>query len=94
MGAIFPIFLNVIMPVFGIVMIGYLLGHRLDIQAQTLTRAAYYVFVPAFIFKAISGSSIPLDHAAKMICFIVATHLLAVLSLLGLSDVCWVTPGR
>jgi malate permease and related proteins len=80
MGAIFPIFLNVIMPVFGIVLIGYLLGGRLALQAQTLTRAAYYVFVPAFIFKAISSSSIPLDHAAKMICFIVATHLLAALA--------------
>ncbi len=80
MNDIFTIFLNVIMPVFGIVLLGYLLGGRLALQAQTLTRAAYYVFVPAFIFQAISGSRIPLDHAAKMTCFIIVTHLLAALA--------------
>ncbi|PLX94518.1 MAG: transporter [Desulfuromonas sp.] len=79
MTSFFAIFLNVIMPVFGIVMIGYLLGGRLALQAQTLTRAAYYVFVPAFIFQAISGSRIPLDDAAKMLCFIILVHLLAAL---------------
>ncbi len=79
MGPILEIFLNVIIPVFGIVLIGYLLGGRLALQAQTLTRAAYYVFVPAFIFKAISGSQIQLDQAAKMICFIVMAHLLSAL---------------
>lgn len=77
MTDLLPIFLNVIMPVFGIVLIGYLLGGRLDLQVQTLTRAAYYLFVPSFIFQAISSSRMPLDHAAKMVCFIVATHLLA-----------------
>ncbi len=84
MSDIFTIFLNVIMPVFGIVLLGYLLGGRLALQAQTLTRAAYYVFVPAFIFQAISGSRIPLDHAAKMTCFIIVTHLLAAIAAGGI----------
>lgn len=84
MSEIISIFLNVIMPVFGIVLIGYLLGDRLNLQAQTLIRAAYYVFVPAFIFQAISGSRIPLDHAAKMICFIVIAHLLTALAAGGI----------
>jgi len=74
---LFSVFLNVILPVFGIVVLGYLLGGRLDLQAQTLTRVAYYVFVPAFIFQAISTSQIPLENAAKMLCFIMATHLVA-----------------
>ncbi len=73
------ILLNVIMPVFSIVILGYLLGHKLTLQAQTLTRTAYYIFVPAFIFQAISASKIPLEHAAKMVCFIVVTHLIAAL---------------
>lgn len=79
MTELFAIFLNVILPVFGIVLIGYLLGGRLQLQATTLTRAAYYVFVPAFIFRAMSGSRIPLDHATKMVVFIVLVHLLAAL---------------
>ena len=79
MSELLSVFLNVIMPVFGIVLLGYLLGGRLQLQAQTLTRVAYYVFVPAFIFQAISRSNIPLENAAKMIGFIMATHLLAAL---------------
>ena len=77
MTEFFSVFINVILPVFGIVALGYLLGGRLELQARTLTRVAYYVFVPAFIFQAISRASVSLDSALKMIGFIVATHLLA-----------------
>jgi len=70
------VFLNVIMPVFAIVLLGYLLGGRLKLQAQTLNRVAYYVFVPAFIFHAISSSRIPLANTIKMVLFIIAVHLL------------------
>lgn len=79
MGELFSVFLNVVMPVFGIVMLGYLLGDRLQLQARTLTRVAYYVFVPAFIFQAISRSGIPLSEAAKMLGFILSVHALAIL---------------
>ncbi|MGA8179225.1 MAG: AEC family transporter [Desulfobacterales bacterium] len=70
------VFLNVIMPVFGIVLLGFLLGRRLNLQAQTLNRVAYYVFVPAFIFHVISISRIPFASTVKMVVFIMATHLL------------------
>ncbi len=78
MAELFTVFINVVMPVFGIVALGFLLGGRLELQARTLTRAAYYVFVPAFIFQAISRADVPLDSALKMFCFITLTHLLAV----------------
>jgi len=77
MTEFFSIFINVIMPVFGIIALGFLLGGRLELQARTLTRVAYYVFVPAFIFQAISGAEVALDSALKMLVFIVSTHLLA-----------------
>ncbi len=79
MTELFYVFLNVILPVFGIVLLGTLLGGRLELQARTLTRAAYYIFVPAFIFQAISTAQVPLTSALKMLTFIIATHLLAVL---------------
>ncbi|SHJ67999.1 hypothetical protein SAMN02745165_02929 [Malonomonas rubra DSM 5091] len=75
---LFSIFFNVIMPVFGIVALGFLLGGKLQLQAATLTRSAYYVFVPAFIFQAISQSQIELNAALQMVVFIVVSHLLAV----------------
>jgi len=77
MSELFSVFINVIMPVFGIVLLGYLLGGRLQLQAQTLTRVAYYVFVPAFIFQAISTAEVALSAALKMLVFIMMTHLLA-----------------
>jgi len=80
---LFTILMNVIMPVFGIVILGYLLGDRLALHAQSLTRSAYYVFVPAFIFQAIGTSKVPLEHTAKMIFFIIATHLLAAVGAAG-----------
>jgi len=51
------------MPVFGIVLLGALLGGRLGLEARTLTRAAYYVFAPVFIFQAISSAEMPLANA-------------------------------
>lgn len=79
MSELLSVFLNVIMPVFGIVLLGFLLGGRLGLEARTLSRVAYFVFVPAFIFQAISQSRIPLEQAAKMVGFIVVAHLLAAL---------------
>jgi len=78
MTELLVVFINVILPVFGIVLLGALLGGRLQLQARTLTRAAYYVFVPAFIFQSISMAEVPLSSVAKMLSFIILTHLLAV----------------
>ncbi len=87
MTELFLVFLNVLLPVFGIVLLGALLGKRLELQAQTLTRAAYYVFVPAFIFRSISMAAVPLTSLAKMLTFIVLTHLVAVVIAAGLGRV-------
>jgi len=78
MAELFTVFVNVILPVFGIVLLGMQLGRRLELQARTLTRVAYYVFVPAFIFEAISGAQVPFAQALQMLLFIIVVHLLAV----------------
>lgn len=80
MVEILSVFIDVVLPVFGIVVLGFVLGARLELQARTLTRTAYYVFVPAFIFQAISGSQIDFDSTLKMLVFILATHLLGALA--------------
>ncbi len=78
MTELLNVFLNVILPVFAIVLLGAFLGGRLELDARTLTRASYYVFVPAFIFQAISSSQVPFAAAVKMLLFITFTHLVAV----------------
>jgi len=79
MKELFFVFLNVILPVFGIVLLGTFLARRLELQARTLTRAAYYIFVPAFIFQAISTAAVPLASTVRMLTFIIVTHVLAVI---------------
>jgi predicted permease len=69
------VFLDVVAPVFAIVAIGWLVGPRLGLDAKTLSRAAYYVFVPAFTFDVISRSSVPLASAGRMAAYAIVTHL-------------------
>lgn len=70
------IFVHVILPVFGIAAIGFVAGPRLSLSAHTLSRAAYYIFVPAFVFQAISGSGVALGGVVRMVVFISICHLL------------------
>jgi predicted permease len=69
------VFFDVVAPVFAIVALGWALGPRLGLDAKTLSRAAYYVFVPAFTFDVISRSRVPLASAGRMAAYAVVTHL-------------------
>ncbi len=69
------VFFDVVAPVFAIVALGWVLGPRLGLDAKTLSRAAYYVFVPAFTFDVISRSRVPLASAGRMAAYAVVTHL-------------------
>jgi len=80
----FPVFINVVLPVFAIVLLGMTFGKKLALEARTLTRAAYYVFVPAFVFRAISTADVPLKSALMMISFILAAHVLGVVAAVGI----------
>ncbi len=83
----FPVFINVVMPVFAIVLLGMTFGKKLDLQARTLNRAAYYVFVPAFVFRAISTADVPLASALMMISFILAAHVLGVIAAVAIGKI-------
>lgn len=69
------VFVDVVAPVFAIVALGYFLGPRLGLDARTLSRAAYSVFVPAFTFDVIARSRVPLASAGRMAAYAVVTHL-------------------
>lgn len=73
-GELLGVFLNVVTPVFGIVIIGYLIGPRLELEARTLSRIAYYVLVPAFVFRVVSTSEIVLSDTLRMAAFVFVCH--------------------
>ena len=74
-GGIFLVFLNVVTPVFILVVIGYFVGPRLKIDALSLSRTAYFVFIPAFVFNIISEAKIDSELALQMLSFILVAQI-------------------
>ena len=74
-GGIFLVFLNVVTPVFILVVIGYFVGPRLKIEARSFSRTAYFVFVPAFVFNIISEAKIDSELAIQMLSFILVAQI-------------------
>ncbi|MFZ7128067.1 MAG: AEC family transporter [Desulfobacterales bacterium] len=64
---ILSIFLNVVTPVFSVVLLGYLLGPPLRLHYSTLSRTAYYLLIPAFIFHVLSTLQVDLGTAGRMV---------------------------
>jgi hypothetical protein len=75
MGQLFAIFLNVLTPVFLLVLLGYTVGPRLHLEARTLSRFAYFVVTPAFVFNILSTARIELALASRMIGFISVVYI-------------------
>ncbi|GBC61001.1 transporter [Desulfonema ishimotonii] len=72
------VFAQVIIPVFGLVMISYVAGPKLKLEARTLSRTAYYLFIPAFVFDIFSKTRIEAALVARMAGYITVVHLLCV----------------
>lgn len=69
------IFFNVITPVFALVAIGYFAHAPLGLNARTLSRFAYFILIPAFVFEIIRTTSIHAADVARMTVFITVVHL-------------------
>ncbi|MCG3208546.1 MAG: hypothetical protein FOGNACKC_02156 [Anaerolineae bacterium] len=69
------IFINVITPVFALVVIGYVAGPRLGLESRTLTRYSYYILVPALVFNVIAPARVEAALAARMIAYTLVVHL-------------------
>ena len=73
------IFINVITPVFVLVLVGYLAAPRLALDPRTLSRTAYYLFIPAFVFNAVSTAEIEANLIGRMVSFALVVHILIAL---------------
>ncbi len=74
------IFIDIVTPVFALVLIGYLAGPRLSLEAKTLSRTAYFILIPCFVFDMLSQVQIKLAVAAQMIFYATITHLLVAIT--------------
>ena len=82
MSQLIAIFVNVLVPVFSLVVVGYLVGPRLDLEARTLSKFAYFILVPAFVFNVFSDAEIAAALAARMALFMLTVTLGTVLAAL------------
>ena len=69
------IFFNVITPVFALVLIGYVAGPRLGLDARTLSRFAYFILIPCFVFNVIATAEFDPAVAGQMVIFIWVVEL-------------------
>ncbi len=80
---LFSIFLDVVVPVFTLVFTGYFAGPTLKLDARTLSRTAYFIFVPALIFQIISRAELHAALAVRMLVYIVLVHIVCGLAAFG-----------
>lgn len=71
MTELVTIFANILLPVFALVLVGYLLGPRLQLDARTLSRFAYFIITPSFVFNVFSSAEIDAALALRMALFII-----------------------
>jgi len=50
---ILKIFIDIVTPVFFLISLGYYVGPRLELDARTLSRTAYFLLVPCFFMEQI-----------------------------------------
>jgi malate permease and related proteins len=75
MTQLLTIFLNVLTPVFALILVGYLAGPILRLEARTLSRFAYFILTPAFVFDVLSTATIQAALAVRMTIYIIVVHL-------------------
>lgn len=75
MPGLLSIFLNVLVPVFLLVSFGYVAGPRLGLESRTLTRFAYFILIPAFVFDVMSSARIGAALAGRMTTYTIIVHL-------------------
>ncbi|MDA3788591.1 MAG: AEC family transporter [Desulfobacula sp.] len=73
---VLKIFIDIVTPVFFLILLGYYAGPRLGLDARTLSRTAYFLLVPCFAFDIISKVDIDIAVAGQMILYTTLTHIL------------------
>jgi predicted permease len=68
------VFLNVVVPVFVVALIGYVAAPRLRLEPRTISRTAYYIFAPAFVFDLLSQETVQLGQALRMVALVLVVY--------------------
>lgn len=75
MTGIAATFLNVLVPVFALLAVGYFVAPRLGLESRTLSRFAYYIVAPAFVFSVLGTVKIEAALALRMAAYFVVMEV-------------------
>jgi predicted permease len=78
------IFLQIVLPVFILLSVGFALDRAFPLDIQTLTRVSFYVITPALVFLNIVESDLDGGQIMTIIAFVVAHDMLLMLAAFGL----------
>ncbi len=78
-----PIFVDILLPVFGLAAIGLLIGRRMGLDPAPLAKVAYYILAPAFFLDLLRNADVSTGVVTQMA--IVMGITTAVVALLGLA---------
>lgn len=83
---IFTEIINVILPVFILLGIGFFVGKYMDINSKSVSDLCIYIFSPALFFHSVTTSSLDLGDLGKIVLFALSLFLLfaVLVKLLGL----------
>lgn len=70
---------------FLLVLLGVVVGPRLQLDSRTMSRFAYFVLTPAFVFDVLSKAVIDATLAARMTVYILLVHVLCALVAFGVA---------
>lgn len=76
MDGLLGIFVGTLLPIFALVGLGAWVAKPLELQARTLSRAAYYLFIPAFVFQTLSSAKVDLAVVLRVSGYTILVHLL------------------
>lgn len=65
------LFINVVLPVFLIVFVGYALGRKLALESTTLTNLSLYILTPALTFSALIKNPLSIDLGSRLLVYMV-----------------------
>ena len=83
MTELVPIFVDILLPVFGLAGIGLLIGRRMGLDPAPLAKVAYFILAPAFFFDLLRDADVASEVVAQMA--IVMGITTVVVALLGLA---------
>lgn len=75
--------IQVVLPVYATVGVGFWAEKRFRLQAQTLAQLAYNILVPAFVFEHLHDLKVPLSQTGPALGMILSVHALVGLAALG-----------